>query len=66
MASEDFGAFGRVVPSCFAMLGNGVDVGAGGTPLHSHDYDFNDEILETGVAYYVNLARTALPTGAAT
>ena len=65
MASEDFGAFGRVVRSCFAMLGNGVDVGAGGTPLHSHDYDFNDEILETGVAYYVNLARTALPTGAA-
>ena len=41
-------------------------VGAGGTPLHSHDYDFNDEILETGVAYYVNLARTALPIGAAT
>ena len=65
MASEDFGAFGRVVRSCFAMLGNGVDVGAGGTPLHSHDYDFNDEVLETGVAYYVNLARTALPTGAA-
>jgi hippurate hydrolase len=65
MASEDFGAFGRVVPSCFAMLGNGVDVGAGGTPLHSHDYDFNDEVLETGVGYYVNLARTALPTRAA-
>ena len=66
MGSEDFGAFGRIVPSCFAMLGNGVDVGAGGTPLHSHDYDFNDEILETGVAYYVNLARTALPVGAST
>lgn len=66
MASEDFGAFGRVVPSCFALLGNGVEVGAGGTPLHSHDYDFNDEILETGVAYYVNLARTALSTGPAT
>jgi hippurate hydrolase len=65
MASEDFGAFARVVPACFAMLGNGVDLGAGGTPLHSHDYDFNDDVLETGVAYYVNLARTALPTGAA-
>ena len=25
MASEDFGAFGRVVPSCFALLGNGVE-----------------------------------------
>jgi hippurate hydrolase len=48
------------------MLGNGVDVGAGGTPLHSHDYDFNDEVLETGVAYYVNLARTVLPVAVAT
>jgi hippurate hydrolase len=65
LASEDFGAFGRVVPSCFALLGNGVDAGAGGTPLHSHDYDFNDHVLETGVAYYVNLARTALPARAA-
>jgi metal-dependent amidase/aminoacylase/carboxypeptidase family protein len=61
LASEDFGVFGDVVPSCFALLGNGVEVGAGGTPLHSHDYDFNDDALDTGVAYLVNLVRTALP-----
>jgi metal-dependent amidase/aminoacylase/carboxypeptidase family protein len=60
LASEDFGAFGEVVPTCFALLGNGVEVGAGGTPLHSHDYAFNDDILDVGVAYFVNLARTAL------
>jgi hippurate hydrolase len=60
-ASEDFGAFLREVPGCFALLGNGEALGAGGTPLHSPDYDFNDDALETGVAYHVNLVRTALP-----
>jgi len=53
--SEDFGAFLREVPGCFAFLGNGE-----GTPLHSPEYDFNDEVLETGVRYYVNLVRSAL------
>ncbi|MEU4155220.1 amidohydrolase [Actinoplanes sp. NPDC026670] len=56
-ASEDFGAFLRRVPGCFAMLGNGVD----GPSLHSPDYDFNDDILATGVDYYVNLVRAELP-----
>ena len=64
-ASEDFGAFAEVVPACFALLGNGERLGAGGTPLHSPDDDFNDDVLDTGVACYVNLVRTALPvTGA--
>jgi len=61
MGSEDFGAFGRAVPSCFAFLGNGTEPGRGGTPLHSRDYDFNDGILESGVAYYVALVRSLLP-----
>ena len=65
-ASEDFGAFLREVPGCFALLGNGVDHGTGGTPLHSPDYDFNDDALDVGVRYYVNLVRTALPDTAAT
>lgn len=59
-ASEDFGAFLRVVPGCFALLGNGEETGAGGTPLHSSDYDFNDDVLEIGARYYVNLVRLAL------
>ncbi|WP_142027130.1 amidohydrolase [Blastococcus colisei] len=65
-ASEDFGAFLREVPGCFALLGTGEAGAAGGTPLHSPDYDFNDDVLETGVAYFVNLVRTALPTGGPT
>lgn len=60
-ASEDFGAFLREVPGCFALLGNGENLDAGGTPLHSPDYDFNDDALDIGVRYYINLVRTALP-----
>jgi hippurate hydrolase len=60
MASEDFGVFARAVPSCFAFLGTGTEVGKGGTPLHSHDYDFNDDVLETGVRFYVELVRGVL------
>jgi hippurate hydrolase len=60
-ASEDFGIFLQHVPGCFALLGNGEDLDAGGTPLHSPDYHFNDAALETGVRYYINLVRTVLP-----
>ena len=63
MASEDFGAFLRVVPGCFVFLGNGTESGAGGTPLHSADYDFNDDVLETGVQFYVDLVHRELPAG---
>jgi amidohydrolase len=60
-ASEDFGVFLREVPGCFVLLGNGEEPGRGGTPLHSPDYDFNDDVLDVGVDYFVNLVRTALP-----
>ena len=65
MGSEDFGVFGRAVPACFAFIGNGTQPGRGGTPLHSRDYRFNDDILDTGVAFYVELVRSVLPTGEA-
>jgi amidohydrolase len=60
MASEDFGYFAREVPSCFAFLGNGTVPGQGGTPPHSALYDFNDDILELGVAYYLEVVRSTL------
>ncbi len=31
------------------------------TPLHSADYDFNDDILTAGVASYVHAVRAELP-----
>ncbi len=61
MASEDFAAYGEEVPSCFVFIGNGTDAGRGGTPLHSRNYDFNDDILRVGVDFYVNLIRRELP-----
>jgi amidohydrolase len=60
MGSEDFGAFARAVPGCFTFLGTGTEPGHGGTPLHSRDYDFNDDVLETGIDYYVRLVRSLL------
>lgn len=61
MASEDFGAFGRAIPGCFTFIGNGMPGELGGIPLHSHDYQFNDGILETGINFYVELVRSLLP-----
>jgi hippurate hydrolase len=63
MASEDFGLLAQHVPACLAFLGNGTDLGAGGTPLHSHDYVFNDKILIDGVAYLHRVALESLSAG---
>lgn len=52
MASEDFGVLAAHVPACLAFLGNGTEPGRGGTPLHSHDYCFNDNILAAGITFY--------------
>ena len=60
MASEDFGVLAQHVPACLAFLGNGTTPGQGGTPLHSHDFLFNDDILTAGVAYYVQIVRDRL------
>lgn len=57
MASEDFGILARHVPAVFAFLGNGTQPGHGATPLHSPEYDVNDDILDAGVDYYVRLVR---------
>jgi hippurate hydrolase len=62
MASEDFGLLAEQVPACLAFLGNGTEPGAGGTPLHSSDYVFNDEILAPGVAYLREVVRESLAT----
>jgi len=61
MPSEDFGVFARHVPACFAFIGNGTVDGEGGAPLHSPTYDFNDEILSAGTAFYTEVLRTELP-----
>jgi amidohydrolase len=60
MTSEDFGVFAAEIPGCFSLLGNGTEPVAGGTPLHNSRYDFNDDILEVGVRYFLNVVAVAL------
>ena len=58
--SEDFAYFSEAVPGCFLLMGNGQD-GPCGQPLHSADYDFNDDLLPIGAAFWAQLVRDRLP-----
>lgn len=57
--SEDFAHFAAAKPGCFMLMGNGVE-GAHAQPLHSADYDFNDDGLESGAAFWVALVQQQL------
>ncbi len=57
--SEDFSIMSEAKPGCFILMGNGL-LGSNGRPLHSADYDFNDELLVTGSSYWVELAEQQL------
>jgi|ETN01SMinimDraft_4_1059930.scaffolds.fasta_scaffold245516_2 hippurate hydrolase len=46
-------------PGCYVLLGSGEQE-APGTGLHSPHYDFNDELLPIGAAYWVELVNTQL------
>lgn len=58
MGSEDFAFFLQQKPGAFILMGNGP--GEGGCLLHNPCYDFNDDILLSGVAYWTALVETAL------
>ena len=58
--SEDFAQFSAAVPGCFMLLGNGEN-GAHGQPLHSNDYDFNDELIPVGINLWTQIVRDRLP-----
>ena len=49
--SEDFAYFLQRKPGCFFRIGNGES----SAMLHNSRYDFNDEILTTGAAFWVRL-----------
>ena len=61
MASEDFGAMLREKPGNYIFIGNRGNGGRGSTMLHNPAYDFNDDIIPFGVAYWVKLVETELP-----
>jgi hippurate hydrolase len=60
--SEDFAHLAAARPGCFVLMGNGAR-GAHARPLHSADYDFNDEALVPGAAFWVNLVEQRLGEG---
>jgi hippurate hydrolase len=63
MGSEDFAWLLRTVPGCYLLIGNGE--GAGACMLHNPHYDFNDDILASGIAYWCKLVEVALPEAGA-
>ncbi|MDR3213811.1 MAG: amidohydrolase [Azoarcus sp.] len=71
MGAEDFAYYLLKKPGAYVWIGNGVaaDVDPalagcerqGGVALHHPAYDFNDDILPVGAAYWVELVRRLLP-----
>lgn len=55
--SEDFAYYLQKKPGCFLRLGNGE----GAPMLHNASYDFNDDNLTVGAAYWTRLVETFLP-----
>jgi amidohydrolase len=59
MGGEDFAFMLQEKPGAYLFIGNGPS--DNGRILHSPHYDFNDDILSVGAAYWVKLIETALP-----
>ena len=60
MASEDFSYMLQARPGCYVWLG--IDPGENKNvfSLHSSNYDFNDDVLPTGAAYWATLVENEL------
>jgi metal-dependent amidase/aminoacylase/carboxypeptidase family protein len=50
--SEDFGHYLKKTKGAICYIGNGLDYPA----VHTHEYDFPDEIIETAVELFKELA----------
>ncbi|MFA5920593.1 MAG: M20 aminoacylase family protein [Methylococcaceae bacterium] len=58
MGSEDFAFMLQKKPGCYIWIGNGSSENS--CLLHNPHYDFNDEILPVGAAYWVRLVEMKL------
>lgn len=56
MGSEDFSFMLEKSPGAYIRIGNGVD----SAQVHNSSYDFNDEIIPLGAAYWSNLVEKKL------
>jgi hippurate hydrolase len=57
---EDFAEMMQVRPGAFMRIGNGVAADGSFNAPHTPKYDFNDEIIPDGIAYWVNIVRQEL------
>jgi hippurate hydrolase len=53
---EDFSFMLRVRPGAFMFIGNGPD----GAALHTPQYNFNDDIIPLGAAYWLSVVQQEL------
>jgi hippurate hydrolase len=56
MFAEDFSFMLQSIPGCYFGMGNGPS-----RNLHDSGYDFNDELLVSGTAFWARLVEQALP-----
>jgi hippurate hydrolase len=53
--SEDFAFMLEQIPGSYLLIGNGDGDSAGACMVHNPGYDFNDDNIATGAAYWVAL-----------
>jgi amidohydrolase len=58
MGSEDFAFMLQEKPGCYIWIGNGSSENS--CLLHNPHYDFNDDILSAGMAYWIELVKLSL------
>ena len=58
--SEDFAFMLEKVPGSYLLIGNGDGDSAGACMVHNPGYDFNDDNIAIGSAYWINLAKAFL------
>jgi len=58
--SEDFAFMLEKVPGNYLLIGNGDGDSAGACMVHNPGYDFNDDNIAVGAAYWINLAKAFL------
>ncbi len=59
-AGEDFSYLLQQRPGNFMWIGNGSHAGEGGGQLHTPLYDFNDDSMPLGIAYWLSLVNVEL------
>ncbi|MDD0813215.1 M20 family metallopeptidase [Curvibacter sp. HBC28] len=63
-ASEDFAFMLQKVPGCYLFVGNGGPGTPGACAVHNPGYDFNDDIIAPGAAFWCRLVQTYFQSGA--